>query len=404
MNTLILVFAALFGACVGSFLNVCIFRMPRACLRLWKPKLSFCPKCRRTLEWWENIPILGYIALGGKCRTCKASIPLRYFFVELGTACLFLYLAGREVAVDEAHRSVPLFLVHAILGSAFIVAAIVDWDYRIIPDEIDVVGLLVAPFVAFFVPTIFFEVKDGAVVFDHLLHIPDLAANASILLDSALPAWGLSEGTTSSVIAPLRAIHDALVHSPWQLAISAAFTSLVGAAAGGGLVWIIGWAGKKVFGAEAMGFGDVKLMAMIGGFAGWQGVLGALILACLVGSVYGIYHKVKTGRTTITGKDIVVSPTPVPEGPPMRQNILSYFGLRIFGAPAPPSGYKALRAFILSKEVYPLRPGGGLAARFATGDSYLPFGPFLVLGAFVCTLWPNAIYGALLQYSAWMNR
>ena len=77
MNALILAWSLAFGACIGSFLNVCIFRLPRRCLRLWKPKLSFCPQCRRTLAWWENMPVLGYVYLGGKCRTCRAPIPLR---------------------------------------------------------------------------------------------------------------------------------------------------------------------------------------------------------------------------------------------------------------------------------------------------------------------------------------
>ncbi len=376
MNTIILVFAALFGACVGSFLNVCIFRLPRRCLRLWKPKLSFCPKCRRTLVWWENFPILGYIFLGGKCRTCRAAIPLRYFFVELGTACLFLYLAGRELMIED--RQIPLFLVHATLGSAFIVCALVDWDHRIIPDEIDIPGFLLAPFVAFLVPT---------VVGENILPLRVLASNASVLLSSALPWWGLSSGATETITSPLNAIYHSLHGSTWEIPISAAFTSVVGAAAGGGLIWFIGWAGEKVFKKEAMGFGDVKLMAMIGGFLGWQGVIYSMILACVAGSIYGISHKVRTGRTTVIGKEIAYA------------SPMSYIALRIFGAPAPPSGYKKLRAFMKSKDPYTLRPGGGFAARFATGDSYLPFGPFLILGGFVCAFWPGAIHLALLKWS-----
>jgi leader peptidase (prepilin peptidase) / N-methyltransferase len=381
MNTLVLVFAALFGACVGSFLNVCIFRLPRRCLRLWKPKLSFCPKCRRTLDWWENVPILGYIFLAGKCRTCKASIPLRYFFVELGTACLFLYLAGREVTVDEAQRDIPLFLVHAALGSAFIVCALVDWDHRIIPDEIDIPGFLIAPFVAFFVPTVLGE---------NLVSLPALGASVAVHLDSALPWWGLSQGATDAVTAPLRWLHGTLVHTTWEVPVSAAFTSVVGAAAGGGLIWIIGWAGEKVFKKEAMGFGDVKLMAMIGGFLGWQGVVYSMILACVAGSIYGIGHKIRSGRTTLTGKELAYS------------SPLSYLALRFFGAPGMPSGYRSVKQLLLTKDI-PLRWGGGVAARFATGDSYLPFGPFLILGGFVCAFWPNSIHKALMDYSELMG-
>jgi leader peptidase (prepilin peptidase) / N-methyltransferase len=390
MNTIILVFAALFGACVGSFLNVCIFRLPRRCLRLWKPKLSFCPQCRRTLEWWENIPVLGYIFLAGKCRTCRASIPLRYFFVELGTACMFLYLAGRELAVENSNA--PLFVVHALLGSAFIVCALVDWDHKMIPDEIDIPGFLLAPFVVFFVPSVLGE---------NVIALPRLASNACVYLDSALPWWGLSDGATATITGPLRALHDAALRSTWGLAFSAAFTSVVGAAAGAGLVWFIGWAGRKIFKADAMGFGDVKLMAMIGGFLGWQGVLYSMVLACVAGSIYGISHKFRTGRNTITGRDLLRTPA-TPVNPPMPQTPFAYLALRLFGAPKPPRGYKQVREFVRAKLMHapiPLRFGGRLAARFATGDNYLPFGPFLILGALVCALWPDAIHGALMWWS-----
>lgn len=380
VNTIILIFAALFGACVGSFLNVCIFRLPRRCLRLWKPKLSFCPKCRRTLVWWENFPILGYIFLAGKCRTCRASIPLRYFFVELGTACLFLYLAGRELPVDN--QNFPLFFVHATLGAAFIVCALVDWDHRIIPDEIDIPGFLVAPLVVFFVPS---------VIAENVISLPRLASNVSVFLDSALPWWGLSEGATSAVTGPFRHLHENLSHTTWALPVSAAFTSVVGAGAGAGLVWLIGWLGEKIFKKEAMGFGDVKLMAMIGGYLGWQGVLYSMILACVAGSIYGISHKVRSGRPTLVGREVAYA------------SPLSYLVLRLTGAPKLPEGYKPLRAFMKSKEPIALRWGGGLAARFATGDSYLPFGPFLILGAFVCTFWPDAIHAGLRSYSEWMG-
>src|SRR5581483_12244116 len=176
-------------------------------------------------------------------------------------------------------------------GSAFIRLPLVGWGPKIQPGEIRVAGFLLAPIVCFFVPQ---------AILPHIINVPRLAANASVLLESALPWWGVSDGATAHVTAPLHAIFEALHHSRWALPVSAAFTSIVGAGAGGGLVWTIGWLGEKAFGKEAMGFGDVKLMAMIGGFLGWQGVLSSMILACVVGSIYGIGHKVKTGRTKVT--------------------------------------------------------------------------------------------------------
>jgi leader peptidase (prepilin peptidase)/N-methyltransferase len=364
---LIIVAAALFGASVGSFLNVCIFRLPRRCLRLWKPKLSFCPGCHRTLQAWENVPVLAYLFLRGRCRGCKREIPFRYFLVELTTAILFVYLAQRDVLGET--RNLDLFFVHAILGASLIVCGLVDWDHQVIPDEIDIPGFLLAPLVAFFVPLVF---EKGT-----MIHLPVLASNTGVLLESALPWWGLSQGATNALTAPLHSLHDALIHTRWDVPSSAAFTSLVGASAGAGLIWAIGWAGDKLFKKPAMGFGDVKFMAMIGGFTGWQGVLYTVVAASILGSFYGIGSKVRSGRPTVTGKELAqCSP-------------LSYLALRLFGAPTEAK----------DEEVVHLRWGGALAARFATGDSYLPFGPFLAIGGGICLYWPTAIYSILHLYT-----
>ncbi len=374
MEALILVFAALFGASVGSFLNVCIFRLPRQCLRLWKPKLSFCPGCHRTLSWWENVPVFAYVLLRGRCRGCKAEIPFRYFLVEIGTAFLFVYLA--IVDLLPAERKAGLFAVHAVLGAALIVCGVVDWDHRIIPDEIDIPGFLLAPIVAFFVPEVF-----GTPEETRILPIGKLASNAAVLLESALPWWGLPDGATHALTAPLHGIREHL-RGPWAVPVDAAFTALVGAAAGAGLIWAIGWAGERIFKKEAMGFGDVKLMAMIGGFTGWEGVAWTMVAASMLGSVWGITHKVSSGRSSVTGKDVLYA------------SPLAYLALRIFGAPPRGGGYRKTRALLKTEKV-PLRLGGGLAARFATGDSYLAFGPFLAIGGAFYLYWPD------LAFKAW---
>ncbi len=372
MATLILVFAALFGAAVGSFLNVCIFRLPRSCLRLWKPKLSFCPSCARTLEWWENIPIVAYLVLRGRCRRCLAPIPLRYFLVELGTAVLFLYLASEELVPDLRHKG--LFLVHAVLGAAFIVCALVDWDHRVIPDEIDIPGFLLAPFVGALVPELFS---------DRLLHPGLLAGNAGTLLDQALPWWGLSPSAAATLTSPLHGLeHFMASHESLIDPAAGFFTAFVGAAAGAGLIALVGWLGTRVFQKEAMGFGDVKFMAMIGGFTGWQGIFATIVLASVVGSVWGIFHKIRSGKTTVTGKHLA-------EASP-----LSYLALRLCGAPAEAA----------DDAVVTLRWGGGLAARFATGDSYLPFGPFLALGAAIYMYWPDLIFRIVTHYAELVAR
>jgi hypothetical protein len=109
----------------------------------------------------------------------------------------------------------------------------------------------------------------------------------------------------------------------------------------------------------------------------------------VVGSIYGIAHKVRSGRTVLTGQELLYT-TP-----------LAYLGVRIFGGKKA-RGYKAVRQQRKQKLV-PLRWGAGLVTRFATGDSHLPFGPFLILGAFVCTFWPTAIHDGLMSYSEWVG-
>lgn len=376
MSTLILVAALLYGACIGSFLNVCIFRLPRRCLRLWRPKLSFCPKCRRTLPWYDNLPIVAFLFLLGRCRVCKARIPTRYFLVEVATAGLFLYLAHRFL-VTPGEIGLPRHwaeaVVLAVLGCALLVCSAVDADHRIIPDEIDVPGFLLAPVVAFFVPHI---------LAGRALDLVDGATTLRTALESALPWWGLPAGAVQGLSWPLVQV-ESLAQSAWEPSFRAAFASVLGAAAGGGLIYGIGWAGDRLFKSDAlpdgaMGFGDVKFMAMIGAVTGWQGVVGSVAIASISGSIWGIGAKFASGRAVVTGKELALA-TP-----------LSYLALRVFGAPSE-----------AADDDQPVRlwPGGWLAARFATGDPYIPFGPFLALGAFLIALWPSEVW----QFFVWMG-
>jgi leader peptidase (prepilin peptidase)/N-methyltransferase len=247
MQALIELAAVGYGACVGSFLNVCIFRLPRRCLRLWKPKLSFCPKCRRTIPWHDNLPILGYLLLLGRCRGCHAEIPLRYFMVELATTLFFLYVAAQELLVAEPRWA--LAAVQVVFFAALLVCALVDWDHMVIPDEIDIPGFLLAPLVCALVPA--------------LLPRP--------------VSWASSPR------------------------LDAALTSVEGAAIGAAVVWTIGWVGGKIARRPegAMGFGDVKLIAMIGGLTGWQGALAALLGGSVVGSFYGVARRLRGGDNVV---------------------------------------------------------------------------------------------------------
>ncbi|MFH1201859.1 MAG: prepilin peptidase [Candidatus Omnitrophota bacterium] len=121
------------GLIVGSFLNVCIYRMPRN-LSIVKPR-SFCPNCKKTVLWFDNIPLLSWIILGGKCRHCKAKISIQYFIVEALTACVFLILY-------KYFGLGAVFFIYLVFACGLIVASFIDIGHRIIPDEISLGGIV----------------------------------------------------------------------------------------------------------------------------------------------------------------------------------------------------------------------------------------------------------------------
>jgi leader peptidase (prepilin peptidase)/N-methyltransferase len=229
----------LFGLIVGSFLNAAIYRLPRPGMSLTRPRRSRCPACQREIRARENIPVLSWILLRGRCAGCGWRIPVRYPLVELLTAGLF---------VLALHRAPPgalgLLLVWLLVLSGLIVATFVDFDFFEIPDEVSIGGIVVAPLASLLVPE---------------LHV------------STWVAARLSEG-------------------PGVDRFGALFASLAGIAVGGGVLLAVGALGKRAFGRDAMGLGDVKLLAAGGGFVGPGGALAALLLGACVASVFGILN------------------------------------------------------------------------------------------------------------------
>ncbi len=133
--------AFLAGAIVGSFLNVCIYRLPRRMSIVWPP--SACPSCRRVLAWFENVPIVGYLALGGRCRTCGARIGVQYPIVELVTAALF--------SVAWWHYGPGVLLAsRLIFGCALIVLFAIDLEHHLLPNAITVPGIAAGFLFSFF--------------------------------------------------------------------------------------------------------------------------------------------------------------------------------------------------------------------------------------------------------------
>ena len=225
------------GACVGSFLNVVIYRLPAGRSIVSPP--SSCPKCGARIRWYDNIPLLSYLLLGGRCRNCREPIPLRYPLVEFLTALLFgfLYAVDRTDLFGEA---VPLsvFLVHCAFAAALVAVTFIDFDHKIIPNEISVGG-----------------------------------AVAALVLSALMPGR----------LAP---VPDFL--SAWPPPLAGLGTSLIGGAAGAGITLLTAWLGKLAFRKDAMGMGDVKLMAMIGCLLGWQAALVVFFTAPFFGLLVAV--------------------------------------------------------------------------------------------------------------------
>ncbi len=227
------------GLIVGSFLNVVIHRYPYEEETIARPRRSRCPSCKTELGWKENIPLVSWIVQAGRCRHCRWRIPVRYPLVEALTAGLFLLAAWRTMPSEW-----PLVLVRAIVLAGLVVATFVDFDCFEIPDQVSIGGMVLAPIVA--------------------LLWPGIHANSEIARRlSSVDAAGVDR-------------------------FGSLMTCLAGMAAGGGVLWTIAWAGKLAFRKEAMGFGDVKLLAAGGGFVGPGGVLVALVIASFVASVVGV--------------------------------------------------------------------------------------------------------------------
>lgn len=240
---------ALFGLFVGSFLNVCIHRFPEEDLSVFRPARSHCPKCDRQLTWSENIPVLSWVLQRARCRGCKAPIHWRYPLVEL-LGCAAFFAAWRMAPAG----SYGVLIVTSVVLAGLIVATFVDFDRYEIPDQVSIGGMWAAPVASWLVPALH---ASGPVA---------LAMAGSQPVDS----------------------------------VAALVECLAGMALGGGFLYAVGWLGSKIYGVDAMGFGDVKLMAAGGGFIGVKGVAAALVIAVVVASIFGIlnivrfYHVVRT--------------------------------------------------------------------------------------------------------------
>jgi len=213
VNLLLLCIAFILGACIGSFLNVCIARLPSG-ESIVSPG-SKCPACQSGIRFYDNIPILSYLWLRGRCRQCGQPISLRYPLVEILTAAMAALIVLKfGLAIDT--------LIYFVLTAALIVIIYIDLDHQLIPDVISLPGVPVGFAAAFFL--------------------------------------------------------DALT---W-------IDSLIGILVGGGILFAIAGGYYLLTGKEGMGGGDIKLLAMIGAFLGWQGVCFTIFVASLTGTLAGL--------------------------------------------------------------------------------------------------------------------
>ena len=236
LTTILGFFSFSTGACIASFLNVVIWRVPRGESFVSPP--SHCPKCGAAVRGWQNIPIISWHALRGRCAGCREPISPRYILVETLGGCLFLAAFLRMGAVEGSYvvRVVTL-AVWWIWIALMIVGSFIDFDHKLLPDFTTVGGMVLG--VAYWA---FASVSFNNFAFDF--------AN----LDMYLPL---------------------------------AF-SLTGLATGFGLLWLVRWLGSKAFGREAMGLGDVFLMGAVGALFGPVAVFVTLMLSSVFGSVAGV--------------------------------------------------------------------------------------------------------------------
>ena len=226
-----LVGAGFLGLCLGSFLNVCILRLPNE-QSLLRPSSS-CPKCGRPIAWRDNVPVLSWLLLKGRCRACGAPISMQYPIIEAAVGLLWI---GAVLGYGTTMQA----LAAALLGTILLGIAVTDARHFLIPDEYTWGGLV---------------------------------------LGLALSLGGGAGGFLEAVF---------------------------GAAVGFALLFAVGQAGRWAFKEEAMGGGDIKMMAMVGSFVGWKGVLLTVLLSALLGSLVFLPLSLKRKRLVPFGVFLAV--------------------------------------------------------------------------------------------------
>ena len=247
MDFVLYLFSVLFGLCLGSFANVCIYRIPLD--KSIVHPASSCPHCGVRIRFFDNIPVFGYLLLTGRCRQCRVSISMRYPLVEILMAFLSLALFIRFGFQLQ-------YLQFIVFAGTLVILSFIDFDHKILPDVLTFPGIAVGWLVSF------------------------------------LPG-GIS----------------------WT-------DSLIGLAAGGGSLYLVATVYERITGREGLGGGDIKLLAMIGAWMGWQSLPLIVLMSSLSGAVIGSVFILSGGKG---------ARTQIPFGPFLSLGALSYlfFGRQI---------------------------------------------------------------------------
>ena len=220
MNTVwVLTFAGVLGLSIGSFLNVCIYRIPLDKSLLWPA--SHCPSCGKPLRWFDNVPVIAWLALRGRCRFCRSRISPVYPLVEAFTGVMFAWAVWR-------YGFEPLLVSRLLFGCALIVLFFIDLEHRILPNVITIPGIVIGFLFSFITP----------------------------------PGW---------------------------------VSSAIGLFIGGLIPLVVAEVYQRLRGVEGLGMGDVKMLALIGAFLGWQHAVLTLVVASCLGTLVGLPLAIKRG-------------------------------------------------------------------------------------------------------------
>jgi len=323
-----------FGAVIGSFLNVCVHRMPRDESIVSPP--SHCPHCNQRIRWADNIPLVSYLLLGGRCRNCAAKISPRYFLVELLTATLFLLMWLRLTQWDKQPLQGIEFLkgpVYWMIIAGLIVATFIDFEHLIIPNEITLGGVVVGFICSVLVPPLqhtqshaiaalrsFLGILAGGLV---LFAIAEFGKLLFGRLRVPLPPGTVIMISDGKLKLPSEEIDwpDLFFRNSDKVRVQAASIKFADkefhdaaviiredSIAVNGTKYLLAdigpievTANEIVIPREAMGFGDVKLLAAIGAFLGWQATVFSIFLSSFAGSIVGL-TLIVLGKKNLQGR------------------------------------------------------------------------------------------------------